>query len=565
MPKPTFDPTHQLVSDFQAGRLSRRQFLAGLGALTGSALLSTLPAFAAPRAATPLRALRQAEPKVMIYGGSQDIATIDPSDRIDYSINAIMRQLYDRLFRFEGGWPQPVEPGLAQEWSASDDAGVWTFKITDKAKFHDGSPLTASDVVYSYQRTLRAQKQRSSLLSGFLAEDGISAPDDTTVVMTLKTPYGSFDRLLAFLEQPIVSQAIAKANEVDGDEGAAWLIDHEAGSGPFKIKDWQIGSRYELEAVEDYWQSWPGDSHLAGVVWVKTEDVGTRKTGLLSGDFDMADTISVSDIDEINASGSAVANVDYGLLGGYLKYNTQNGPTADPNFRKFLAYSFDRQAFSDSQKGYVKMMTGPLPEGVPGYDPNLQPQYTYDPAKAKEYLDMTEYKDGGISLDFVYVSGLDFEEAGGLILLGELQKYNITVNMVPKNWPDIVGACTAPETGPAVGFIFDQFPPLADTWLIEKYSSKSWDRPTGGSFQACSFYKNADVDAKLDQLRVTTDPATIAQLVAEVQQQIADDAPDLPLYVSPNVVGFNNRVKGYKYFGDISVDFWRLWIDDTQA
>ena len=193
----------------------------------------------------------------------------------------------------------------------------------------------------------------------------------------------------------------------------------------------------------------------------------------------------------------------------------------------------------------------------------MKPQYSYDPDKAKSYLDMTEYKDGGISLDFVYVSGLDFEEAGGLILLNELQKYNITLNMVPKNWPDIVGACTAPETGPAIAFIFDQFPPLADTWLIEKYSSKSWDRPTGGSFQACSFYKNEDVDAKLDQLRTTTDQTVADGLIHDVLTTVAEDAPDMPLYVSPNIVGFNKTVKGFDYFGDISVDFWRLWIDDS--
>ena len=369
MSKNTIDPARKLLAEFEAGRISRRQFLVGFSALAGAAALSSVPIAAAKN--TPVTqaasALRQTiEPKVMIYGGAQDIATIDPSDRIDYSINAIMRQIYDRLFRFEGGWPQPVEPGLAQTWSASDDASVWTFTITDQAKFHDGSALTAADVVYSYQRTLRAQKQRSSLLAGFLDESGIVAPDDTTVVMTLKTPYGAFDRLLAFLEQPIVSMAIAKANEVDGDDGAAYLVDHEAGSGPFTIDDWQIGSQYSIKAVEDYWQGWPGDSHLAGVVWKKTEDVGTRKTGLLSGDFDVADTISASDIDEINSNDTTVANVGYGLLGGYFKYNTQNGPTADPNFRRFLAYSFDRQAFSDSQKGYVEMMIEPIPEGVPG-------------------------------------------------------------------------------------------------------------------------------------------------------------------------------------------------------
>ena len=567
MSKNTIDPARKLLAEFEAGRISRRQFLAAFSALAGAAALAIVPTVSAknaPVAARSVAGLRRAiEPKVMIYGGSQDIATIDPSDRIDYSINAIMRQLYDRLFRFEGGWPQPVEPGLAQKWSASDDAGVWTFEITDKAKFHDGSALTAADVVYSYQRTLRAQKQRSSLLSGFLDESGIVAKDDTTVVMTLKTPYGAFDRLLAFLEQPIVSMAIAKANEVSGDDGAAYLVDHEAGSGPFTIKNWQIGSQYEISAVEDYWQGWPGDGHLAGVVWKKTEDVGTRKTGLLAGDFDVADTISASDIDEINANATTLANVGYGLLGGYFKFNTQTGPTADANFRRFLASSFDRQAFSDSQKGYVKLMIEPIPEGVPGFDPKLEPQYSYDPAKAKSYLDMTDYKDGGISLDFVYVSGLDFEEAGGLILLNELQKYNITLNMVPKNWPDIVGACTAPATGPAIGFIFDQFPPLADTWLIEKYSSKSWDRPTGGSFQACSFYKNADVDAKLATLRTTTDTKVADGLIHDVLTQVATDAPDMPLYVSPNIVGFSKKVKGFTYFGDISVDFWRLWIDDS--
>ncbi len=569
MPSDKFDPTRKLTAAFRAGRISRRQFLAGLGVLAGGAALGAVPAVSARNSAISLSSvLRQAAtatPKVMIYGGSQDVATIDPSDRTDYSILAISRQLYDRLFRFEDGWPQTVQPGLAQKWGVSDDAKEWTFTITDKAKFHDGSALSAQDVVYSFQRTLRAKKERSTLLAPYLAEDGIVAKDNTTVVMTLTTPYAAFDRLLAFLEQPIVSMAIAKAHDSNGDEGAAYLVDHEAGSGPFTIDDWEVGNQYSLKAVDDYWQGWPGDSHLSGVVWKKTEDVSTRKTGLLSGDFDVIDTVSTNDINDINNNASTVATVNYGLLAGYFKYNTQNGPTSDPNFRKFLSYSFDRKAFSDSQNGNVQLMIEALPQGVPGYDPNLQPQYSYDPDQAKKYLDMTQYKDGGFSLDFMYVSGLDFEEAGGTILLNELQKYNITLNMVPKSFPDIVGACNAPSTGPAIGFIFDQYPPLADTWLIGKYSSKSWDRPTGGSFQSCSFYKNADVDKALDQLATTTDATAAGKLVEQVLTQVATDAPDMPLYVSPNILGFNKNVKGYKYYGDISVDFWRLWIDDSAS
>jgi peptide/nickel transport system substrate-binding protein len=555
------DPAIQLAEDFRRGKLSRRQFLKLLASVTaGAAAMHYAPtALAAPR----FSPRREIKPQVLVYGGSQDIPTIDPSDRTDYSILAVMRQMYDRLFRFEGGWPQPVEPGLCEKWGASDDAREWTFTITDKAKFHDGTPVTAEHVAYSYQRTLRAKKQRSSLLIGLLDEKNVVAKDSRTVVMTLNAPYGPFDRLLAFLEQPIVNMEVAKAHDKDGDEGAAYLVDHEAGSGPFALKSWQIGTVYEMEAVPDYWQGWPGAGRLAGIVWKKTEDVATRKIGVLSGEFDVADTISVDDIEEINNHPGTYTTTNYGLLAGYLKMNTQQGPTADVNFRKFLAYSFNRQAFSDSQAGYVKLMTGPLPEGVPGYDPNLEPQYTYDPVKAKEYLDQSPYKDGGISIDFVYVSGLDFEEKAGLILLDEMTKYNITVNMVPKNWPDIVGACTSPDTGPHIGFIFDQFPPLADTWFVEKYHSGSWDRPTGGSFQACTFYKNAAVDALIDQLRVTVDAAEQEKMVKQLQSMVSSDAPDVPVYVMGNTLAWNERVKGYVYFGDISVDFWRLWIEEA--
>src|SRR5262249_37677192 len=259
------------------------------------------------------------------------------------------RQLYDRLFRFEGGWPQPVEPGLCAKYEASPDSREWTFHLTDKAKFHDGTPVTAESVAYSYQRTLRFKKQRSSLLSSFLDEKSIVAKDSSTVVMTLKSPYASFDRLLAFLEQPIVNMEAAKKNDKGGDEGAAYLVDHAEGSGPFTIKSWTVGTSYEFEAVADYWQGWPGSSHLSGFLWQIIRDSGTRKTSLLAGDIDVSDTIAASDIKEISANANLAVTVNYGLLAGYFKLNTQKkGPTSDVNFRKFLAYSFNRKAFSDS-------------------------------------------------------------------------------------------------------------------------------------------------------------------------------------------------------------------------
>ncbi|HIC89160.1 MAG TPA: hypothetical protein EYP04_07130, partial [Anaerolineae bacterium] len=306
-----------LVERFRQGKMSRRDFLRGVIGVSGLAGVQMIAAACAPQpaapAATPMvtragtpTAVAQAtptakpalEPQVLIYAGGQDIPTIDPSDRTDYSIGAALRQLYDRLFRFEGGWPQPIEPGLCEKWEGSDDAREWVFHLTDKAVFHDGTPVTAEAVKFSYDRTLRMQKSRSNLLLTLLDENSVQTVDEHTVRMTLKEPYGDFARLLAFHEQPIMNPKVVKDHD-KGDDATEWLIEHEAGSGPFVIKDWQPGTRYEFEAVPDYWQGWPGESRLAGFVWRIIRENASRRIALLAKEIDIADTISTDDIEII--------------------------------------------------------------------------------------------------------------------------------------------------------------------------------------------------------------------------------------------------------------------------
>lgn len=565
-----------LLQRYQSGDLSRRDFLRTVIAVGGLAAVQAVLAACAPGAApapsasggeTGPAAAPQAgsasapEPKILIYAASQDIPTIDPSDRTDYSIGAVSRQLYDRLFRFEGGWPQPIEPCICETYEGSDDALEWTFHLTDRAVFHNGDPVTAEAVVYSYQRTLRFQKQRSSLISPFLDEDSIEAIDDHTVRMVLKSPFGDFPRLLAFHEQPIMNPRQVKENEQNGDEGAAWLTEHEAGSGPFVIKEWEPGNRYALEAVPDYWQGWPGDGRLAGFVWRIIRETADRRIALLAGEVDIADTISTDDIQLIADAPGYRVEENFGRLAGYVKMNNQMEPTSDVHFRKFIAYAMDYDALVNVLGGHAKLMTSPIPEGVPYQDPDVQPQYRHDLDKAKEHLDQTPWKDGGIELDYVYVTGLDFEEQLGLILLEQLGKFNIKVNMVPKVWPDMVAACGTADTGPHLINIFVDSGPIPYNWFAEQWFSQSWDRETGGSFQTCDFYKNPDVDALVETLRAAVDTGEQERIVKELQQIIMEEIPGLPVYVLPNILGLSDTVKGYVFFGDISVDFWRLWLD----
>lgn len=575
-----FDRVCRLLDEFKAGRISRRQFLrlaiGGSTTVLTALLAACKPApppqpvvapSATPRAAppTPTAVLKPTEtpkpaiePKLLIYAGGQDIPTIDPSDRTDYSIGAATRSLYDTLF-WEEGFPPELKPMLCLNYEVSDDAREWVFHLTDKAVFHDGTPLTAEAVEYSFRRTLRFKKPRSNALLPILDEDGVKAVDDYTVKMTLKAPYPPLPRVLT---QPIMNPKVVKDHEKGGDEGAEWLIDHEAGSGPFLIKRWEPGTLYEFEAWPEYWGGWPGKGRLSGFIWRIIRESAGRRIALLAGEVDIADTIAVDDIPLIEQAEGYHVEEHPGYLAGYIKMNNQREPTSDVNFRKFVAYAFDYEALETFLKGHGPLLVGCIPSGVPYHDPDVQPIYRHDLEKARECLNKTKWKDGGIELDYVYVTGLEFEEQIGLILLEQLGKFNIKVNMVPKVWPDMVAMCKSPDTGPEMIMVFTNYNVVTDRWFEDQWYSGNWDRPAGGNYPTCSFFKDPEVDELIMKVKVTVDKEERARMFKELQHMIMEKLPEVPLYVMPNILGFNDRVKGYKYRGLITVDFWPLWIED---
>lgn len=573
------DRVQELFEEYQRGKISRREFLrlsliVG-GTAAAQALLAacapgqptnppsgaTLPPGATPGAIIQTTGAPKSNipPQKLIYAGGQDAPDIDPSNRTDYSIGALTMQLYDRLFRYESGFPQPVDPGLCTSYEASKDTREWTFKLTDKAKFHDGSPVTSEAVKFSINRTLEFKKPRANLLLPIMDMNSVQTPDPYTVKITLTQPYAELPRALS---QPIMNPKVVMDHDKGSDKGADWLKDHEAGSGPFTIKNWTVGTSYELEAVPDYWQGWPGEGRLSGFVWRIIREGSSRRIALLAKEVDIIDSMSADDVDTVNNTPGFRATVDYGTLTGYMKLNNQKEPTSNEDFRKFLCYVFDYEGYKTVLKGYANILKGVIPEGHPYFDASVG-NYKYDLNKAKEHLDKTPWKNGGISLDFVYVTGLDFEEQMGLILLAQLQKFNIKLNMVPKVFPDMVAACKTPATAPNISMIFTGYT-IPDQWFFFQWYSPNWDRPTGGDYNNCSFYKDDNFNKLVERVRMTADESEKKKIYSDLQKIIHDHAVEVPVYNQPNITGWRKRVQGFKYYGAISVDFWRLWIDDAK-
>jgi len=509
---------------------------------------------------TPLPA---AEPQILIYAGGQDIPTLDPRDRGDYSINNMQRALYDSLW-WQEGWPPKLSPSLCKSYEVSDDVTEWVFHLDDRAKFHDGTPLTAEAVAWTLKGILKLQLPRAAQISPVMNEDSIKAVDDYTLRIVLTSPFADLPWLLGYAGQTFIANPDeVMAHEVSGDEGQQWLLDHAAGSGPFQIKRWEPGTVYEIEAVPDYWRGWPQGGRLDGVIWRIIRDSAERRMALLAGEIDIADTVTVDDLALIDGNPGTHSEVNPGFLTGFIKMHNQREPFSDLNFRKFMAYAFDYEGFVATQGGpdLCPLITGCLPDGVPGHDPDVQPVYRQDLAKAREYLDKTAWAAGGLDIDFIYVTGLPFEEAMGTMLAEPLSEFGITVNLVPKVWPDMVAMSTHPETGADTMAVFDDMGPVGTQWFRYEYYSKFWDNPQGGNFTSASFYKNPDFDALLEQAETTADEEARLELIKDMQGMIMEDIPAVMLYTMPNMLGFSDRVKGYEYTGYIAADFWPLWLE----
>jgi len=517
----------------------------------------------APPAATPTPA-PVAGTGTLIYAGGQDIPTLDPRDRGDYSINNMQRALYDSLW-WQEGWPPKLSPSVCKSYEVSDDVSEWLFHLDDRATFHDGTPLTAEAVAWTLQGILKLNLPRAAQISPVMNQDSIEVVDDYTLRIVLTSPFADLPWLLGYAGQTFIANPDeVMANEVNGDEGQQWLIDHAAGSGPFKIKRWEPGTVYEIEAVPDYWRGWPQAGRLDGVIWRIIRDSAERRMALLAGEIDIADTVTVDDLALIDGNPGTHTEVNPGFLTGFIKMHNQREPFSDLNFRKFMAYAFDYEGFVATQGGpdLCPLITGCLPDGVPGHDPDVQPIYRQDLAKAREYLDKTAWAAGGLDIDFIYVTGLPFEEAMGTMLAEPLSQFGITVNLVPKVWPDMVAMSTHPETGADTIAVYDDLGPVGTQWFRYEYYSKFWDNPQGGSFTSACFYKNADFDALLEQAETTADEEARLELIKDMQAMIMEDIPAVMLYTMPNMLGFSDRVKGYEYTGYIAADFWPLWLED---
>lgn len=338
---------------------------------------------------------------ILNLSNNEDWETLDPAFASGVDTGAMVAKLYDGLMRYDYE-STDVVPNLAESVDVNDDATVFTFTLHDGVTFHDGEPLTASDVKYSFERVL--DPATASPLTWVLEDagivgieefvsgsadgvSGIEVVDDLTVRITLSAPYAMFLHHLAMPATSIVPEHVA-SQLGEGED----LSSNPVGTGPFSLGERLRDSHLDLVANEDYFAGRPS---IDGVHYRIITDPLIAWEEFNAGNLDVSGIPSALFLDVVDDPQYAdVIQTTDELAVYYFAFNQRIEELKDVRVRRAIAMAIDRQAIIDGPyNGTDALANAPIPPGLAGYDPSIE-AIPYDPEGARELLAEAGYPDG---------------------------------------------------------------------------------------------------------------------------------------------------------------------------
>lgn len=343
----------------------------------------------------------------LVYGGDwTDLITLDPGQSYEFSGGLITDNLYQTLVKFDGEDLSKLKPSVAITWNVKNAGDAWkvTFKL-GLQKFASGRRVTATDVVYSFDRAIALKGNGSFLFTDVanMKVGSTKALDPQTVEVTLPKTASpqSFLSLLTFNIGGIVDAEEVKKHEVNGDFGSNWLKTNSAGSGPFVLKQWDQGQQVVLDANPNS-QLKP---KLSRVIIRNIQESNAQKIALESGEIDIAENLSPEMIKEKQKDSKFVVyNADSSRLQYVAMNSGKDSQFADARVRQAVRWAIDQDSIiKDLAGGFAKKMQTIIPAGLAGA--NTATPYKVDLEKAKALL-AAAGKGSGFEFEFLVPTGV---------------------------------------------------------------------------------------------------------------------------------------------------------------
>ncbi|MEO5732349.1 MAG: ABC transporter substrate-binding protein [Rubrivivax sp.] len=335
------------------------------------------------------------------WAAQNDVLTMDPHSQNHATTNAILAHGYEGLTRYNRKYE--VEPALATKWTFISPTQV-RFELRKGVKFHDGSPFTADDVLFSFGRIKQPQGTMQIYVTGIA---DIKKIDDHTVDVILSAPNPILLRNI--VDFRIMSKAWSEKNRSTSVQDYKAKEENFAsrnvmGTGPYRILSWQPEQRITMTRNDMWWDKMPGN--VKDVVYTPIKSESTRVAALLSGDVDMLTDVPTQDVDRLRADpklkvvdGPEVRTIylapDMGSA--ELKYGSVKGknPFADKRVREALSLAIDREAIKRTIMRGLSIPAGSIvAPGVNGNEKDVDAPVKADVERAKKLLADAGYGNG---------------------------------------------------------------------------------------------------------------------------------------------------------------------------
>ena len=472
------------------------------------------------------------------YSLTADPRAVDPAYFDDGESAVVSCNMYEGLYQY-GKTDAKVSPCLAKDLpEISDDGLVYTIKLNEGIKFHDGTDFNAEAVKKSIERQLEPNRNSDMPYASFVfgeeeAGNGVEtveAVDDYTVKITMRTASAPFVKNLAMaLASPIVAPSAIEA-ATDGQ-----AITNPVGTGPYKFVDWTKGASVTLVANEDYWGEAPKTKNL---VFKIIAEGNTRLTSLINGECDIISSVDPASADQIVDNGFELFSED-GMTINYMAFNTETGKCTDQEVRKAVAQAINVEEMVKSIYGdYATVANSVMPTWMAPYTKDVK-QTAYDPEAAKKTL-----ADKGItSLQCItYTTARPYNQKGGSDLANMIQGYlsavGVELSITQYDWTTYK---TKVQTDPYdicfYGWTGDNGDPdnfmnlLADT---------NWSMNV-------AHWQDDEYKALIAEGLKTPDGDARDAIYLQCEEMVAEKQPWVLISHSKNLLGYSPKVKDFYY------------------
>jgi peptide/nickel transport system substrate-binding protein len=533
-------------------------------------------------AETPTPGSTAVEGGNMVVALDGDMVLADPALVSDGNSLYVEAQVVQGLVGLQPGTISTVIPVLASALpTVSSDGLTYTFKLRTGIKFHDGTDFNADAVKYNYDRWAAFPKgdlqdnayYYGAVFGGFGSASNVAsvaAPDEQTVVITLKTPQSNFllsQTLGVFgIESPTALKngnadtPVVKDNKYA--QGSLPQGQDMVGTGPFMFKEWVPGDHVTLVKNPNYWDA-ANAAHLDQITFKPIGDSTAKLQALQSGGVDLA--FSISPLDVPNAKNSGLTIIDRGQSCNQLNLamnQSVGGKStiyADRNVRLAISEAVNKQSYLDAfYAGQGDVPTGFMPPATIGFKPETLPAYNVDQAKAD--LAKANLTSAQTAIDLYYPSNVVrpyMPDPKGIAqaIAQDLQAVGFTVNLKTEDWHG--GYVTDATNGKLPLYLFGW---TCDWAGADNFLYTAWfgwqDNKPNLQFGWNNSMANQDM---LQALQAPTADAANA-LWGQVQDLLAQDLPDVPIVNSTPPGAYTSKVHGFVPAGNGIEYFNSVWL-----